>query len=246
MPSLSKEESEIKFLKLQLNAALTQITKLDTEISDFEKKVAILTAVVKSYEERDNKVAYEQNLKKGTSCHPSPQSDTLPPAAQCKSPVYAQCLHPHSQASCHSLCFKQHQAFVPSDVPCATCSQPAPVCSNVVLNKCCYHNHAHQKANTCHVDMNEQLESVIAKLSDIDSAVTFLRSRLSNSDPSPIHSASKDVDNQGCPSTNHPHETHQDISVVSIEDFIYGDDQQPEQPLNSPVLTSQPLTLMQV
>ena len=94
--------------------------------------------------------------------------------------------------------------------------------------------------------MNEQLESVIAKLCEIDSAETFLKNKVTNSDPPPIHSAREGVDSQDCPLTNHHHETHHDMCVVSIEDFIYSDDQQPEQPLNSSVLTSQHLTLMQV
>ena len=77
-PNPSAEQSEISFLKLQLNAAITRITHLDSEMSDYEKKVKILTTTVKSYEERDNKVAYEQNFSSLPSTSPSGSPSTCP------------------------------------------------------------------------------------------------------------------------------------------------------------------------
>ena len=83
---ISPEQSEINFLKLQLNAAITKITQLDNVIQDNEKRISILSTTLKSYEERDNRSAYEQYFPNSTlfppqataSCPPCPPA--APPA----------------------------------------------------------------------------------------------------------------------------------------------------------------------
>ena len=65
--SKSPEQSEIEYLKLEINAVRTQVIELESTKTDLERKVKIMEAVIKSHEDRQASKAYQSLF----SAHPS-------------------------------------------------------------------------------------------------------------------------------------------------------------------------------
>ena len=159
------DKSDLDFLRLQLNAAITRITQLDAEASDYEKKVQILMTRLRSYEERDNKVAYEQNFSHNdfrapTSTPASSPPHPPPPPPPCTSsstPSQLGCLHKPQQQSCP--CVPAVIVHAASS-PCCTSSRtppPACCCSCRSAQASCLPRNTSSTENNC---TNEQLSEV--------------------------------------------------------------------------------------
>ena len=162
--NISAEQSQINFLKLQLNAAITRITKLDTEISDYEIKLEILMATIKAFEERDNKAAYEQNFP--NAGFPAPpkapvQCPHTPPTPHC--PIQQTCSH------------QTHCSARPSPFTCSPHNtQPCcpPPCT---LQKPC---DTRNLQNDSFAEVNAKLVSLCSDVATVKSSIFLLETSL--------------------------------------------------------------------
>ena len=241
------------FLRLQLNAAITRITQLDSEADDYEKKLQILMTRLRSYEERDNRVAYEQNFSHNdfraptsTPASSSPQSCPPPPPPTC--PLYStpsqQCSYSHKSQHLHCPC----GPLPASCRPCCTSPPPPPpacCCSCRTSPRCL-------PKNTSSENSNEQLSEVNIRLQKLSDDMLKVKQSIFNLESSSKHGClSSQV--AGAPgvslpstatiedpenATNKPADT--DESLVSIEEFIH-DEELVDTPnhLNSNLLTTQ-------
>ena len=72
-PSKSPEQSEIDFLKLELNSVRTSVIELESAKIDLERKVKIMTEVIKMHEQRQAAKAYSDIRTDATNLNQSQQ-----------------------------------------------------------------------------------------------------------------------------------------------------------------------------
>ena len=236
------EKSEVDFLRLQLNAAITRITQLDADVSDYEKKVQILMTRLGSYEERDNKVAYEQNFSNNMRA-PASNPESRPPHP-CPPPPPPKCTSsPTSPLSSCSHKSQQHSyPCVPEPTACnpwrlTTCpccaSPPRPVCccSWRSTPASCLPRNTSANDKNC---TNEQLSEVNNRLLKLVDDMVQVKQSIFNLQPS---SPAVSHPSQETPATAVPTRggnsdakdvfkppADTDESFVSIEEFIPDDE----------------------
>ena len=140
-PSKTPEQGEIDYLKLELNAVRTQVIELESSKRDLERKVKIMTDVIKMYEQRDATNAYKETLPDTAMPHRSNQQS-----------------HQLSQCQCH-LC--NHH----SPPPCSCFHLPRNCC----LSQHCGYQEGGKSSTLNHVessDLYTELKATVAKLQD--------------------------------------------------------------------------------
>ena len=207
----SPEQSEINFLKLQLNTAITRITQLDNEISDYEKRVQILLTTVKSYEERDNKTAYEENFRN------FPRSSFPPnPSSNCNGTF------PHQVPN----------VFQPECRP-SPCTSPSSSCCGRPPCNCSASCPIRPSSHHCsgQLSLSETLSSVNSRVKNIETDIVVLKTMMKpNSNisdrnthepgSSTSYPSSREI---SAPPTITTHDAHLDQSVVSLEEFEFNE-----------------------
>jgi hypothetical protein len=226
------EKSEVDFLKLQLNAAITRITQLDTEVNDYEKKVQILMTRLRSYEERDNKLAYEQNFSHNDFRAPSSTPASSPPP-----PPPCTCSSTPSQPSHSHKSQQQSCPCVPVPAACSPCcasSRPPPPPPNCWVSchsaqvSCLPRNTPSSTENSCTNELSEvnitlrklvdDMLKVKQSISNLESSSQrrCLPSQVSECSVTPLPSTATFEDPNYA--SKPPADT--DESFVSIEEFI--------------------------
>ena len=127
----SEAETKIDFLQTELNAAQARIVQLDASIQDKDRRVSVLMARLKVFEDAHNKDVFEKYFpaenkqsplgNTPTSCStssPSQQTCSQPPRCCCS------CSHPAPPppTCCHNRCHSQSQ----QDMQSRTCSNNFP------------------------------------------------------------------------------------------------------------------------
>ena len=145
-PSKSPEQAEIDYLKVELNAVRTQVIELESSKIDLERKVKIMTEVIKMHEERETSNAYKNTFPESALPSHSSQPSHHPPRPQCH-------LYPCSHLWNH------HPP-----------THPHSPCSSVPLN-CCHsqqggwqeERHANSRDSN---DLYKELKDKVTKLED--------------------------------------------------------------------------------
>ena len=247
------EKSELDFLKLQLNAAITRITQLDAELSDYEKKVQILMTRLKSFEERDNKVAYEQNFSRSEFRAPTstparaPTHPHPPPPPPSSTP--SQSTH-SNQHSCP--CIPAASVSAASHSPCCTSCCPLPPscwCHRRPAHVGFFPGNTSSSDNQCRKEHLEEVNSTLKKLANDMMEVKLSISNLKSSPkhrnhPSQVFTvfeASNEAANEDLQAKEIANKTPADTdeSLVSIEEFIPDEESTGTQHLNSILPTTQ-------
>ena len=121
----SDAEAKVEFLQTELNAAKARIVQLDASVEDKDRRVSVLMARLKLFEDKQNKDAFDKYFPTESNQHdnkttPSARSSSTSP-------------QPCQQSSC----------YPPHASKCSSHCSPPPLC-------CCHQRttHCHQNSQT--------------------------------------------------------------------------------------------------
>ena len=211
------EQARINFLQTELAAAQTRIVQLDANVQDKDQRITVLMARIKIFEDEQTRVLHEKYFPSEERYQNTPksqhQSSQPPPATSRKDPPVPQCSANHSPPSC--------------------CHQP------LCCQHCSYRSHYRENEQPSHNDPN--IESSIAGLQaqvtllseDTKSLHVALLKIQEHCNQSRVPSAPPQESAENMRDTNETNSAHaSDDSVVSMEEFIDGDDKASQVPLN--------------
>ena len=217
----SPEQSEIEFLKLQLNAIRTHVIEIETTRDDLEKRNKILADVIKMHEKTQTAHAY-------TSLFP----ESMPPAS---SPRITTC----STNPCHSSRVPpcSHSSMV---TPHHCCCMATPhYCTrssekgNYSLEKSVEQLKASVESMQCDIiDVIEQLEKIKSEAKPTQSPAA---ASLSPAPARPQFKNPRDIPDYDSIEVVTEAEIHQnalDDSIVSMDEFVPEITSAPQDPLN--------------
>ena len=214
-------EAKVEFLQTELNAAKARIVQLDASILDKDKRVSVLMARLKMFEDKHTKEVCEEYFPhENDHCSNLGQSSSEPARATCSSSTP----HPTSCSASSAAC---------STPPRCSFHCPPPPCSSSCVHQChCQHNHtANPESCSRKVRDETDLKDIIEKIDLVGKETTKIKTviqdLITNKDRE-----SKDYSATNTKPPNKPEEVplQPDVgpsdspdlnaSIASIEEFI--------------------------
>ena len=217
----SDVEAKAEFLQTELNAAKARIVQLDASIEDKDRRVSVLMARLKIFEDKQNKDVFdkyfpaEPNQQERTANLP-PNNPTVAPSCTTSRPGQPCSYNPPPSSRC-SYC---------------SCCPPSSLCSH-------HRTHIHQDSHTCHCSSSclspatkesylkdSGLEKLNNKIDTININTEVLKSLIEET-MKPINTTNKKTVNvnnfhkeQTENTTKEANEINLDESTASIEEYI--------------------------